>query len=157
MIAAKARSLEGRHGLGHQDRPDIEQDLAVRIVDRLRTYDPARGTVETFIAMVIEQAVANLVRERTARKRTPPPRSPVPTEDVPDPLADEDIRHIDLASDVAAVIAKLPAKQRVFAQEILEDLASETSRPLGLPRTTVYGRVKGLRAAFERSNLRDYF
>jgi RNA polymerase sigma factor (sigma-70 family) len=156
MIAAKAKKLVGRYGLRPQDRADVEQDLAVRIADRLRTYNPARGTLESFIAMVIEQAAANLVRERRAGKRTPPARSPVPTEDVPDPLVNEDIRHSDLVRDVAAVIAELPADQRAIAHALMEASVSEVSRRLGLCRTTVYARMKGLRTAFERRSLGDY-
>jgi RNA polymerase sigma-70 factor (ECF subfamily) len=156
MIAAKAKRLVGQYGLRPQDRRDIEQDLAVRIVDRLRTYDPARGTLETFVAMVIEQAAANLVRERRAGKRTPPPRSPVPTEDVPDPLANEEARLSDLERDVAAVLARVPADQRAVALALMGAPVSEVARRLGCPRTTVYGRMKGLRVALERDNLRDY-
>jgi RNA polymerase sigma factor (sigma-70 family) len=156
MIAAKARRLVGQYGLRPQDRPDIEQDLAVRIADRLRLYDPTRGTLETFVAMVIEQAAGNLVRERRAGKRTPPARSAVPTEDVPDPIGDEDIRHFDLVRDVAAVLAELPADQIGLAQALMEASVSEVSRRLGIRRTTLHGRLKGLRAAFERRSLGDY-
>lgn len=156
MIAAKARRLVGQSGLRPHDRPDIEQDLAVRLADRLRAYDPARGTLEAFAAMVIEQAAANLVRERRAGKRTPPARPPAPPEDVPDPLANEDARLSDLERDVAAVLAGLPGEQRALAESLMEASVSEVSRRLGLRRTTLYGRMKGLRAAFERDGLRDY-
>ena len=156
MIAAKAKKLVGQFGLRPHDRPDIEQDLAARIAARLKSYQPARGTPEGFAAMVIEQAVANLIRDRFAGKRTPPPRSPVPTEDVSDPWANEDARLSELERDVAAVLARVPADQRAVAEALMGGSVSDVARRLGLPRTTVYGRLKGLRAAFERSNLRDY-
>lgn len=158
MIAAKARRLVGQYGLRPQDRPDIEQELAARVTDRLAAFRPDRGTLETFVAMVIEQAAANLRRERRAGKRTPPRGTPppAPAEDVPDPRAKDDARRRDLAHDVAAILERLPPELRAVADALMDTTMSELSRRSGIPRTTLYGRQNDLRAAFDRAGLRDY-
>ena len=156
MIAAKAGRLVGRYGLRPQDRADIEQDLAARLVSRRADYDPARGTPEAFAAMVLGQAVANLVRDRHAGKRAPPPLPPAAADDAPDPAAAGDARRRDLALDVAAVLARLPADLRVLAEALQGASVSEEARRSGTPRTSLYGPLAELRAAFERADLGDY-
>jgi RNA polymerase sigma-70 factor, ECF subfamily len=156
MIAAKARRLVGQYGLRSQDRPDIEQDLAARFAARLEDYDPTRGTLVAFAAMVIGQAAANLLRERRAGKRTPPRRSPVAADDALDPTAGPTARRRDLELDVAAVLARLPAEARDLARALMAASVSEVSRETGIPRTTLYGRLDELRSAFDRAGLRDY-
>jgi RNA polymerase sigma-70 factor, ECF subfamily len=158
MISAKASRLVGQYGLRAQDRPDVEQDLAARIAARLDDHDPTRGPLVAFVAMVIEQAAANLLRERRAGKRTPPrrPGPPAPPEEVPDIRVEDDRRRQDLAQDVAAVLARLPADLRAFAAALTEATVSEVSRRSGVPRTTLYGPLAELRVAFERAGLRGY-
>ena len=158
MIAAKAKQLVGRAGLRPHDRPDVEQDLAAHLVDRLEDFDPTRSTLEAFAAMVIGQAVANLLRARRADKRSPPPptAAPTPAEDVSDPRTDGDIRRRELAADVAAVLARLPAGLQALAQHLKAGTVSQAARASGEHRTTLYGPLAELRAAFHRADLGDY-
>lgn len=158
MIAAKAKQLVGRYGLRPHDRPDLEQDLAARLAARLSDHDPTRSTPEAFAAMVIAQAVANLVRDRRAAKRAAPsrPAPPAPPEEVPDSRAEDDVRRLDLAIDVAAVLDQLPADLRAVAERLMVRTVSQVARASGVARTTLYGRLDELRTAFERAGLRDY-
>lgn len=158
MIAAKARRLVGRYGLQPQDRPDVEQELAARVIPRLEDYVPGRSTPAAFAAMVVAKAVANLLRDRRARKRTPPPRPgpPAPAEDVPDPRAEGDRRRRELADDVAAILADLPTELRALAERLKAGTVSQVARQTGVPRTSLYRPVEELREVFERAGLRDY-
>jgi RNA polymerase sigma-70 factor, ECF subfamily len=158
MIAAKARKLVGHFGLRPHERPDVEQDLAARLVPRLKDYDPARSTLEAFAAIVIEQAAANLIRDRMAAKRTPPrqPGPPTPVEEAPDARTEEDRSRLELVMDVADILARLPTDKRALAYGLMGGTVSQVARATGVPRTTVYGAVADLREIFERAGLRDY-
>jgi RNA polymerase sigma-70 factor, ECF subfamily len=156
LIAAKARQLVGRLGLRAQDRADVEQDLAARLVTPLAKYDPSRAPSGAFAALVVGQAVANLLRDRRAQKRTPPPRRPASAEDVSDLPDADDSDGVDLALDLASVVARLSPGLRTVAEALAADTPSEVSRRTGVPRTALYGRMTDLRAVFERAGLRDY-
>jgi RNA polymerase sigma factor (sigma-70 family) len=157
VIAAKARSLIGQYGLQPQDRPDVEQDLAARVVDRLAGHDPSRSTPEGFAARIVDQAVANLLRDRRAKKRTPPkPPTAAPAEEVPDPRADNELRLCDLAEDLKAALADLPDELRALAERLKRETVSQAARAMGVPRSSLYRPVDKLRQVFERAGLRDY-
>jgi len=155
MIAAKARRLVGQCGLRPQDRPDIEQELAARLFPRLLDHDPARSSLEGFAAMLLGQAVANLLRRRQAGKRASS-RPVAGAEDAPDPAAADDVRRRDLALDVRAALDELPPDLRDLADALAASTVSDVSRRTGIPRTTLRGRLAKVRIAFDRADLGDY-
>src|SRR5262249_1034887 len=69
LIRRKARELVGRAGLTSQDREDLEQELLLRLLERLPAFDAERSAWTTFAALVIRRCAANLLRYRQAEKR----------------------------------------------------------------------------------------
>ncbi|MFM2007984.1 MAG: hypothetical protein RLZZ09_3639, partial [Pseudomonadota bacterium] len=50
LIRHKARQLVGKAGFTEDDRPDIEQELALDLLQRLRHYDAEKAKRSTFMA-----------------------------------------------------------------------------------------------------------
>ena len=61
-----------------------------------------------------------------------------------------------LVLDTAEVIAGLTPELRELAERLKADSVSQVARDLGVPRTTLNGRIQELRRRFERARLRDY-
>jgi hypothetical protein len=59
-------------------------------------------------------------------------------------------------SDLADVVAHLPKELRDLAERLKSRSLSETSRELGIPRSTLQRRVHRLRQYFEDAGLRIY-
>ncbi len=167
VIRIKAHQLIGRYGFTESDRPDIEQQLALCLLEALPHYDPDKATRRTFICRIVDRAVADLARRRTAEKRAFTHRhvsldgrasdggegqSEAPlvlTED-----ATGDLR--DLALDLADALETLPEKLRRLCEQLPDTPIAEIARREQVSRKTVYTWLKKLRRRFEQESLDDY-
>jgi len=177
VIRRKARQLVGRTGFTAQDREDIEQDLALRLLESLRSYDPAQGHRNAFVTAVVDRAAAKILRDRRTKKRNGGHVRSLDTllraldwdkdeyDDVAHSFEESALvdrlpcgaeERIDLREDLAAVLARLPAELRDLAERLKTQSLSEAARELGVPRTTLQRRVAQLRQHFEEAGLRDY-
>jgi len=172
LIRRKARQLARRACFAEQDREDIEQELFLRLWQSRAAFDASRGEPHAFVAAVVNNAVADLLRRRQAARRASRPCSfakVVVTDEGPmalaevigqphynarrgfRPLAPEEASL--LAADVAAAIAGLPADLRALAECLMAGTLAEASRVLGEPRSTLQDKVRRLRWRFERAGL----
>lgn len=71
VIRVKARQLVRRPGFSPTDLGDIEQKLAAHLIVQARNFDAGRASLNTFIARVVDSAVAMLLRGRGQLKRAP--------------------------------------------------------------------------------------
>ncbi len=69
IIHRKARQLIRRAGFTKEDRKDLEQDLILRLLQALPSFDPAKAHRNKFITTVVERYVANILRDKKAEKR----------------------------------------------------------------------------------------
>jgi RNA polymerase sigma-70 factor (ECF subfamily) len=69
IIKHKARQLIGRYGLTIFDREDLEQELMIDLLQRMRHFNPAKAKKSTFMARIVERHVATLLEARHARCR----------------------------------------------------------------------------------------
>ncbi|MBL7132883.1 MAG: hypothetical protein ISS78_02180 [Phycisphaerae bacterium] len=69
LLKTKARQLRRRPEFWRMPVPDIQQELALHIVQRAHLFDPARGTVMAFIVTVVDSAAAIMCRDRKRLKR----------------------------------------------------------------------------------------
>jgi RNA polymerase sigma-70 factor, ECF subfamily len=141
LIRWKARTLVGRAGLTHQDRPDVEQELAMHLFGPLQKFNRARRTRLSYAQLLVDRFALNLLRDRRAAKRSSGPLEPLPDE-LPEP-ADEVA--MALARDVSAVLGRLPEELRVVAESMKTGTVTDTARALGISRSTVYARLRELR------------
>jgi RNA polymerase sigma factor (sigma-70 family) len=171
VIRVKARQLCRRPSFSTSDTEDVEQDLFVHLLNQIQQFDPSRGSLNTFIARVVDSAVAMLVRERGRNKRAPATGVIQSLEVMvdqadgpPAPLgatlsqADAERRTggrsmsgidlFELADDVAHLIDALPPELQAVCRARMNRNRSETERELGLSRRGYDAAIQQIREHF---------
>jgi len=159
-VRRKARRLVARGGFAASDREDLEQELAIRLWRGLPSYDPALGSIESFIATILHRAAATLWRSRHSQRRgnglayhsldvtceelaqsveeaMSSARATVPPDEA-----------FDRAHDVAVVLKTLPAELQRLACQLKHLSVTRIAEREGVSRSTVYARIRALRARF---------
>lgn len=178
LIRRKARQLVRYPGFRKSELADIEQELAMELIRKYRSFDPKRARETTFIARVIENKAISLIRARVAEKRdfrrdahslNEPVRDPeggsverAQTVDASRarshtgqaPRSDEE--HSQLRLDLAEVFKSLPDDLRPLAELLTGMSEYAASRALGKSRRQIAKDVARLRKLFEDAGLRDY-
>ena len=159
LIRHKARQLIGKAGWTDDDRPDLEQELALDLVQRMRNFDPKKAQVTTFMARVVEHRMVTLMEARFAQCRdwrrgrvslNDPVNDGEDAEEWVDTLPGdpEAWQKIDRCMDIERLIASLPDEQRILCEQLKDNTMAEAARTLGLPRSTLYGRLGLIRERF---------
>ena len=178
LIRRKARQVVRRAGFSRSDRDDIEQELRLKLVKDLASYDPDQGHRHAFVVTVVERCVANLLRNRAAEKRgcrctcsldvVIEDGEEGPTE-LGETIGDRQYNArrvrwprdahelIELTADIEKVLADLPPELRELAEALKSESISAIARRTSTPRTTLYQRVRQLRRRFVEANSRDFF
>src|SRR2546426_9138681 len=68
-IRFKARQLVGCYGFTQDDREDLEQELGLDLLRRLPRFDPRRAGLNTFVARVVDHAVATIIARQKSSSR----------------------------------------------------------------------------------------
>ena len=162
-IRRKARQLVGRAGFRPGDREDIEQELALRLWQGLRNFNPEAGSPGAFAATVLSRAAHSLLRRRNCRKRGKghvhlslateyeDSEGNVTGDQADLVLSSADRPHevaFDLAHDVDVVLSQLPSHLRQLAEDLKHESVSQIARRAGVSRSTIYTRIAELRSAF---------
>ena len=178
LIRCKARQLVGQAGLVEDDQEDIEQDLRLHLFEQLSKYDPARGAFSTFVDRVVDHKAADILDARFAARRDcrifvgsiddtvrlreggEVPIIDLDLEDAmhvqrgisaPSPYAEAEFRIV-----LERAMAALTPEQRDLCRRLLTATIAEISAATGVPRPTLYDRLRQIRAAFERAGLKEY-
>jgi len=175
LIRIKAKQLVRRPDFCRSDQDDVEQDLVLHLLSQAQHFDPARGSLNTFVARVVDSAVAMLVRERGRIKRRPAGEVEVQSlEDLldqpdgpPAPLwmlvsiADlgrrtgtasrPDAEAYELVEAVEVAIASLPQELRDICISRMERNRTETERELGLSRRNYDAAIETIRRHFSQA------
>jgi len=177
LIRVKAKQLVRRPGFCRSDQDDIEQDLVLHLLSQAQHFDSDRASLNTFIARVVNSAVAMLVRERGRIKRRPAGDVEVQSleekveqpDGPPAPLwmlisvADlerrtggaslSDAEMYELVEGVASVIASLPPEQQDVCRSLLERNRTETEREMELSRRRFDAAMDRIREHFAKAGL----
>ena len=172
LIRKKARQLIGRAGLLPDDLEDVEQELILDVLRRLPSLNVTIATRDTFIARLVENHVATLLKARHAQKRSAGRQVPFDEgtgeDDEPHTfdqrdylrltMADEEqaLKQRELALDVQRVSTKLPLKQRWLVGQLQTKTLTQIADESGIPRSSLYETRAKLAEWFEREGLRDY-
>ena len=150
------------------DLEDIQQELTLYVLQRIPSFDPARGRWKAFVSAVLDHHIVHLIERRTAQKRDrkreqcsldeqvrdtdsrPVPRaSTLPCTGMsPDP---------DLEMDLTDALSALPPELRRLCERLQVATVSEVAREFGIARKTVYAWLKRVRVEFKKRGLKDYF
>lgn len=177
-IKHKAYQLVGQAGFAADDLEDIEQDLRLHLFEQLPKYDPTRGAFSTFVDRVVGNKAADILDARFAARRDcriqvsslddtvrlreggEVPVLDLDLEDAmrvqrgisaPSPYAEAELRIV-----LERAMAALTPEQRDLCRRLLTATIAEISAATGVPRPTLYDRLRQIRAAFERAGLKEY-
>lgn len=175
----KARQMVGTAGYVRQDVEDLQQELALDLLERLPKFDPARATNNTFVARLVERKVSKLIRDRQRERRDPYREAQALNDEVlgedgvtvefSETLGEDaqDLRLgrktrpaaecADLRMDVAEVLASLPPELRPVAEALTTMTIRKAGRKLGISRCQLYKvYLPQIREAFEARGLYEY-
>ncbi len=69
IIHRRVRELLARDGFQEADREDLRQEMLADLYHRLPNFDPEKGSLRGFIAMVIDHRVAAIIAHCGAARR----------------------------------------------------------------------------------------
>lgn len=169
LIGFKAWMLTRRRAFARDDQEDIEHDLWLDLLERLPKYDPAKATLNTFIALVVERRVATLIRDRSTEKRSPDREEcslddqvrdadgrVVPRHETTPEAASDPGRLRDLERDVARVLAGLSDELRAAALALAFGTQNSVGPELGISRRAMANAVDELREILRDAGLDQY-
>jgi len=159
-VRRKAKRLVVAGRFAAADREDLEQELAIRLWQGLSSYDPALGSLPSFIATILHRAAATLCRSRCSVRRGSgairlswDAMSADATGSIEEAMtsARAPLSHheaFELAHDVAVVIETLPEELKRLARQLKRLSVTEIAQRQGVSRSLVYTRIHALRARF---------
>ncbi len=178
LVACKAHELVGKHGFTEDERRDIQHELLVDVLHRLRSFDPSRASFHTFADRVVDHGAARLIQRREAMRRDH--RRCVCSLD--DPVLDRNGTEVTrgelqdrescrpgrsqpglpvadlvvLRVSLARLRETLPPELRMLLDRLeqgqtIEDIWHQT----GIPRGTLWGHLKRLRKLAQEAGLKD--
>lgn len=178
LINQKAHKLVYAHGFNISDRKDIEQELALEVSRCSSKFDPAKSSLKTFLSLIIDRRVQDLLRHRSAKKRNPLKEAisfnetlddgdgnqtqlvellSDDTDNPFDPAPNRTIDAITLKLDVDSAVALLPPELQEVCQALTTNNPSEVARIMKISRSALYSRIRAIRTIFTAAGLENYF
>lgn len=171
LIRVKARQIVRRPGFSMSDTDDVEQDLFLQLLNQIQQFDPSRGSLNTFIARVVDSAVAMLVRERGRNKRAPATgviqslevlvdQTDGPPSPLGATLSQDDAQRrtgvdamssselFELADDISHLMDALPPELQAVCRARMDRNRKETERDLDLSRRNYDSAIEQIRDHF---------
>ncbi len=178
LIRIKAHQLLGKAGFTENDRHDLEQELMIDLLQRMRHFNPAKAKKTTFMTRIVERHIATLLEARHARCRdwrlcrlslnTPHGNDKGDTRELIDHVdsqgilgnSEKETRQeaiSNLHMDIERVLNTLPEDLRDLCERLRESNMAEIARETGVARTTLYDKLVRIREAFREAKLDDCF
>ena len=170
--------LIGKAGISSSDKPDLEQELALALCERLDRFDLERGSWNAFVVTVVRRQAIKLLEARHRRKRIAGFRANLLSTSVTGPDGKKRVleqliesRHLsaltchyspsdadrsDLHSDLATVIASLPWPLRRLCFWLQHETMTELARRNRRSRTALYRQLAQVRKAFAQAGLQEF-
>lgn len=177
LISYKVQKFQ--RAAGRQvEHADLEQDLAVKVLERLNKFDPTRASFKTFVSRVLDTALVDLERQRLAQKRqsaTAPISIDAPAGNDPENASlsqslTDDQRYVsvtgavrssvdlaDLRQDLRQILSEMPSHQSSLCELLMELTFTEAAQELGVHRGTLHRQWQAVMAAYEDHSLKQYF
>ena len=130
------------------DREDLEQEVIIAVWRALRTFDPVRASLRTFIERVVATRVSSVTRRAIAQKRTRP--------DFAAPLEGtvKIAVTVELHVDVRRALRTLSLADQKMARLLLVYKPAEIARECGISRAAVYRSRERIAAALKDFGLK---
>jgi RNA polymerase sigma factor (sigma-70 family) len=126
----------------------MEQSAIIRVWRALPSYNPALGTLSTFVERVVRNESISFLRSQTnGRRGEALSLAAMPVDPTPP---------IELRIDIRVGLSLLPDQERAVAAGLMAHTPTEVARRLGVARSTVYQRMLAIRRLFESIGLRSF-
>jgi RNA polymerase sigma-70 factor (ECF subfamily) len=154
LISYKAKKLARTPGFARHEEEDIQQELALHVIERMRRFDPTRASAHTYADRVLASKVTDMVRRTQAQRRDHrraqsldalPPRTAVELTE----KTFEATHHAELRHDVPIILAQLSATDRTVALSLAHQNVAEITRRTSLSRQQVRTARQRIRLQFE--------
>jgi hypothetical protein len=179
LIQVKARQLTHKPGFSRSDRADIEQELTLHLLSQAAHFDPARGSVNTFVDRVVTSSARMLMRRRGRLKRAPAPGVLLQSLEVmvevpgepPQPLwqtlMPEDLERRtggksvpsaaieEDAEAVACAVRSLSPAQQDICRRLMTGNVTSVARDLGISRRSLRANLVTIREQFKRAGFEE--
>jgi len=175
-IRYQARQLARSRPFHPSDIEDLEQELMLDLFRRLPAFDPSRASRNTFIARLVENRAASLIKAARAEKRGPDIEheslQAVVFEGTEGRIALGDTisaeqglwvtggrgwdETIALRHDLARAIRRLPPRLAILCARLATDTVTEVSRDTGMSRPSVYDAIARVRKAMTDGGFEAY-
>jgi RNA polymerase sigma factor (sigma-70 family) len=178
LIRFKARQLSRKPGFSRSDEEDLAQEMRHFLLGRAHRFDPARASVNTFAARVINCCVATILRRRRCQKRAPgyraqsleatavelegrsvPLRDVLAETDLPNRVSGEsegEAERRELAEAVRQLVAALPPHLREICERLADETLSSVARDLGLSRYEMKKLMASIRERFQAAGMDEF-
>jgi len=165
LIKHKARQLVGRFGFTRSDHADIEQELALHLIEHMDQFDPRRSSLNTFLNRIVDRRIISILRQRCAQQRDYR-RSLALNEAMAD-YEDDRLEPVDqrrarvdppsdLAIDLADAFKSLNGDTQHMCGLLMHESIAETARQLGLTRAEARTRIAHIRMLLTDLGLEVY-
>jgi RNA polymerase sigma factor (sigma-70 family) len=168
LVRYAARRLARSPWLQRSDEDDLAQELAIKLCKSESYFNPATGTWETYVHVVVMRHAATLLRDASASKRRHPRmislNVTIDVRGTPVELihtitqrdydrrrlcrtqseADEATRRMDVES----ALTDLPPKQQQWLRRLMQDSVAAVAREIAVPVSTLRSRCRSLRPIF---------
>jgi RNA polymerase sigma-70 factor (ECF subfamily) len=172
LLRRKSGQLVRSPALRHTDRDDIEQQLALELLRRLPRYRRSSAHPKAFIVTVVERQAATILRHARAQKRDAGLVESLSQDVTGDDglptalsatLSPDDgqrrrgnyqlapLDHVQIATDLAEFLTKLPADMAWLARELMQRGPSDIARRRGIARSTLQDSIDRLRELFAQA------
>jgi DNA-directed RNA polymerase specialized sigma24 family protein len=179
LIRHKTHAVAQRNALSREDIEDIKQDLAMHVIERAPSFDPERGTYNTFVSRIVDHRLLNLLRvhhyERSHRdnelslddvihdsENGQASCGDTVDQDSYDHRTDRYSRpaqdRMELSIDIASIVDDLPPMLKHAVSLLLTQGPSDAAHAMKMSQATFYRKVIApLRTIFVRKGLSEYF
>ena len=173
IVRWRAAQLCRRAPFIPSDMPDIEQELALDLMQRACRWNPNKGTWQGFVWRVVLNQTSSLLRRARSQRRGQRHATfsldrlervteedcdgSKPTQEVADterPLTWPS--STELRIDLFTAINDLPEDLRVVCLRLQNESVHDIARSLGCSRRAVYRRLHEARVLLAQAGLRDY-
>jgi hypothetical protein len=159
--------------LDHLDRSDIEQELRLHLLGRIKYFSETRGDHWSyFVTARLREAAGSIIEYYRAQLRCPDrPVVPLSSQCGSDPSDKDDHRccpksvddtspsplsRWELREDVPVVLSTFNSNEQALCRCLMRMSVAATARELGLPRSTVMDSIRRMRRRFDDAGLRDF-
>jgi DNA-directed RNA polymerase specialized sigma24 family protein len=173
VACIRHHAVRVRDSVPGMDVEDIEQELMLRVHQRLAQFNPSRSSVRTFTDRIARNCIASLLQAAQAKKRgagievlfsdwmTSHGENVVTgkcdsSDAEPDQLVFCPEPYLNLRIDLWRAYNRLPSTLRSCFLGLFDNTVTDAARRSGVSRAAVYDRIAAIRELFRTIDLQAY-